>query len=135
MMQEEPEIEGFRNALRTIFSFDYEKGSILWHCSEGKDRCGLTAALVLEALEADRETIMADYLHTNVVNLPKAQAAYQRLLPERGEEYARGVYRALPAQEDYLQATWDAMGRDYLTRVLGFSAQDLVLFREAVTED
>ncbi len=134
MMIDEPIVQGFRNALTAIISFDYENGSILWHCTEGKDRCGLTAALVLEAMGADREAIMADYLHTNVVNLPKAQAAYERLLPERGEEFAVGVYRALLADEEYLQAAWDAMGRDYLSRVLGFSARDIARFREAVTE-
>jgi protein-tyrosine phosphatase len=35
---------------------------LLFHCSAGKDRTGLAAALVLHALGADRETVLEDYL-------------------------------------------------------------------------
>ena len=92
MMTGEPEIEGFRRVLEAIFSHDYTRGAVLWHCTEGKDRCGMTTALVLEALGADREQILADYLLTNKVNIPRAQAVYERLVPERGEVFARSVY-------------------------------------------
>ena len=42
-----------------------EKAS-LWHCHLGKDRCGMATALLLEALDVDRETIIQDYLHSNI---------------------------------------------------------------------
>jgi protein-tyrosine phosphatase len=38
--------------------------ALLFHCSAGKDRTGLGAALVLTALGATRETVLADYLAT-----------------------------------------------------------------------
>lgn len=38
---------------------------LIFHCSAGKDRTGLAAALVLSALEVPRETIYEDYLLTN----------------------------------------------------------------------
>ena len=38
---------------------------LLFHCSAGKDRTGLTAALVLHCLGVERETILADYALTN----------------------------------------------------------------------
>lgn len=41
------------------------EGAFLWHCTMGKDRTGVTAALLLHALGASRETILADYLATN----------------------------------------------------------------------
>jgi protein-tyrosine phosphatase len=37
----------------------------LFHCAAGKDRTGVLAALVLELVGVDRETIVADYLLTN----------------------------------------------------------------------
>lgn len=40
-------------------------GAVYWHCSQGKDRTGLGAALLLAALGADRKTIMEDYLISN----------------------------------------------------------------------
>lgn len=42
-----------------------KSGSVLWHCSAGKDRVGVTTMLVLSALGVDRETIIEDYLMTN----------------------------------------------------------------------
>ena len=40
---------------------DREKAPLLFHCSAGKDRTGLAAALILAALGAARETIIEDY--------------------------------------------------------------------------
>jgi protein-tyrosine phosphatase len=39
--------------------------ALLFHCSAGKDRTGLGAALLLTALGASRETVMADYVATD----------------------------------------------------------------------
>lgn len=39
--------------------------ALLWHCTAGKDRAGFAAAIVLEILGADRETILEDYMKTN----------------------------------------------------------------------
>ena len=36
--------------LAAIMEHDYASGAVLWHCSEGKDRTGIVAALVLMAL-------------------------------------------------------------------------------------
>ena len=42
--------------------------SLLFHCTQGKDRTGCAAMLVLSALGASEDTIMKDYLLTNVFN-------------------------------------------------------------------
>ena len=99
----------FRAVLQAVMAHDFSKGAVLWHCSEGKDRCGLTTALILEALGADRDAIMADYLKTNETSLPRAAAIRARLLPTRGEAFAQSVYRAYIADESYLKAAWEAM--------------------------
>lgn len=44
---------------------EQEEGAVLWHCSAGKDRAGMGAALVLEALGVPREMILQDYLMVN----------------------------------------------------------------------
>lgn len=44
---------------------EHNDGSFIWHCTSGKDRTGITAALLLYALGADLETIKSDYLFTN----------------------------------------------------------------------
>ncbi len=132
MMNREGSRAGFRRVLTAIFTHDYDQGSVLWHCTEGKDRCGMTTALVLQALGVDRETIRADYLATNVINLARAQAVYERILPLRGEAFAQSVYRAYIADERYLQAAWDAMGEDYLRDKLGLEDELIQSFRARV---
>jgi protein-tyrosine phosphatase len=56
----------FLGAYRRMLGLLLEPGrtALLFHCSAGKDRTGLGAALVLTALGATRETVLADYLAT-----------------------------------------------------------------------
>ncbi len=44
---------------------DANGSAVVFHCSAGKDRTGLLAAMILEVLGVDAETIRADYLLTN----------------------------------------------------------------------
>ena len=134
MMSRDNNQAGFRRVLTAIFTHDYGQGAILWHCTEGKDRCGLTSALVLEILGVDRETIRKDYLKTNLVNLPKAEAIRERMIPERGKKYADRIYQAYIADERYLQAAWDTMGENYISDVLGIPDESIRVFRAAVLE-
>ncbi|MGL3150951.1 tyrosine-protein phosphatase [Microbacterium sp. A82] len=51
----------FGRVLRTIAAAD---GATLVHCTAGKDRTGLVAALALTAIGIDRDVILADYAAT-----------------------------------------------------------------------
>ena len=41
-------IENMSGILHAIMKRGNEEGAVLWHCSEGKDRCGLISALILK---------------------------------------------------------------------------------------
>ena len=127
--------DAFRRILLRIMQHDYSKGAILWHCTEGKDRCGITTALVLEMLGVDRETIMEDYLKTNLVNIPKAAEIHDRLLETHGKEFADSVYRAFIADECYLKSAWKAMGDNFLTEKLGIDREEIEVFRKLILEE
>ena len=109
-----------------------ECGAVLWHCTEGKDRCGITSALVLEALGVDRTLIMADYLKTNEINLPKAALIRQKLADTHGAAFADSVYQAYIADERYLEAAWAAMGENYIKTALGIPEDALSRFRAEI---
>lgn len=126
--------ESFRKIVLSIMNHDFASGAILWHCTEGKDRCGLTTALILESLGVDRKTIMEDYLKTNMVNLPKAFRIHDRLLHTQGKEMAEAAYQAYIADEQYLQAAWDAMGNDYIHDKLGIDEETISWFETAVLD-
>ncbi|MDR1948955.1 MAG: tyrosine-protein phosphatase [Spirochaetaceae bacterium] len=74
-----------RSQYRRFFSIlsDPENSPVLFHCSAGKDRTGLGAALLLSALGVDRETIVRDYLLSG--------------------EYVREKYRDWLAQSPHLE--------------------------------
>lgn len=62
----------FARIARTIaHPVDAERGGVLVHCTAGKDRTGLSAALMLAAAGATREAIVADYVLTgpNLIGL------------------------------------------------------------------
>lgn len=44
---------------------DNPEGSVLWHCTMGKDRAGMATVYLLSVLGVDREVIVEDYLATN----------------------------------------------------------------------
>lgn len=54
-------------AYRSLFALllREERRPLLFHCSAGKDRTGIGAALILTVLGADRATVMADYVATD----------------------------------------------------------------------
>lgn len=54
------------------------EGATLWHCTEGKDRAGLASALVEHVLGVPDESIMRDYLATNLF----VQTWAERMLDE-----------------------------------------------------
>ena len=48
-----------------------DKLPVILHCAIGRDRAGITAALLLFALGVPRDTVIADYMRTNVcINAP-----------------------------------------------------------------
>jgi len=59
-------LESGRDALAESFAFlaDASNYPLVFHCQAGKDRTGILAALVLDALDVDRRAIVDDYLLT-----------------------------------------------------------------------
>ncbi len=101
---------------------------LVFHCTAGKDRTGLAAALLLHALGVDGEVVMQDYLLTN--QLYKVPALYTSPLPSEVSRVLWGV------QPEFLHAAFDAMDADfggvdgYLEKGLGLDAAQRERLRE-----
>lgn len=95
--------------MRVIFNHDYTKGALLWHCTAGKDRCGIVTALVLTVLGVDRDSIMKDYLRSNEDCISESDEVYQRLvalgMPINNAEAVKDAFLAKP---EFLNAAFDA---------------------------
>ena len=59
---EESSQDVYRKFFADLVSLNPEGGAVLWHCNQGKDRAGCASAMILAALGADRNLIMADYI-------------------------------------------------------------------------
>ncbi|WP_407358353.1 tyrosine-protein phosphatase [Microbacterium sp. LTA6] len=113
--------------------------STLVHCTVGKDRTGVTVALALAAVEADREAIIADYALTESqlpVERSRRIAAYIRAQhPEAvhavalATESPAAVMRSLLERVD---GRWGSAA-DYL-RANGMRAEELAALHTALVE-
>lgn len=86
----------------------------VFHCTAGKDRTGLAAALVLSALNVPRETILEDYLATNTYT-QEQMANWLRWIKvgslfRANEEAARAL---LGVDADYINAAFEAIDETY----------------------
>ena len=125
--------------IRIIMEHDYAKGSILWHCTAGKDRCGVITAVILYALSVDMNTIKEDYLLTNMRNIEMAEMIYQKK-KKKGytEEKALQFKNLFLAEESCLDAFFDSIKEDYadfdefLTKGLKIPYETFLHFRNSV---
>lgn len=58
---------GYKKMFDELLSLP-EGRSLLFHCTQGKDRTGMAAMLILSALGVDEKTIIKDFMLTNVYN-------------------------------------------------------------------
>ncbi|WP_166424662.1 tyrosine-protein phosphatase [Paraglaciecola sp. 20A4] len=98
---------------------------VLFHCSAGKDRTGIAAALLLSALGVSYEQIMQDYLLTSRYFIP--EEFYNNEFSERFSLTVTldSIKPLLEVKTAYLNAAFDSINTeygsvdDYLTEALG----------------
>lgn len=89
-------------------------GTILWHCKQGKDRCGVVSAIIEYCLGVDFEIIMKDYLMTNNYCIEKANAMYNTIFKiTKNNETAEKIKDLFVAKEEYLYSTFDYIKKEY----------------------
>ena len=132
---------GYRQFFRELLDLPDGK-AILFHCSEGKDRTGCAAMLILFALGADEETVMEDFLLTNVFNADLIEEDKRMLREEGIAEEDMDVY--LPQMDQvspvYMRNALDWMTQNYgsplgyITQVCGVTEEELVELRNKFLE-
>lgn len=90
--------------------------AVVWHCTAGKDRAGIGAAIIEELLGVDRDDVIADYLMTNeclredfafLTEFVKAQAGPGSRTTEEALRYLFG------AERDYIEEYYDTIDSKY----------------------
>lgn len=125
----------FRHVLAT------EHGAVLYHCSQGKDRTGIASALLLAALGADRETIVADFDATNRVYEADVKKYSRRVRFWGGKDEQVAVVKAFLGcnTDNFIQAL-DRIDREYgsldayLRGPIGLTDEDIQTLRARYLE-
>lgn len=134
-MAECPEsLRAYSEFFRILLSAEGQ--AVLWHCTQGKDRTGIAAILLLTALGADEKTVTDEYYLSNIYFKSRLNsleqdgmsghqlAVMERLMlvtPECLNEFLNSVHRRFGDLETYL--------REYI----GVSRQEMLKLREYYT--
>ncbi len=96
---------GYREFLATLLA--RKEGASLFHCSAGKDRAGLAAAIILTVLGASKADIMTDYLRTNELR-KEANAGLIAQMRGRGMDDGQiaAIGIALDVEAAYLEKSY-----------------------------
>lgn len=117
-------------------------GAAVFHCSQGKDRAGLGAVIILMILGTDRETIVKDYMLTAAAAEKKIKAVkFIGKLKRWSAEQTDFLAGALGVREEYIRSVFKKIdsvyGSDYLylKKAIGLSDDDIEKFKEMYLEN
>ena len=127
------------DAFKALFELikKYPDKPIAFHCTAGKDRTGVAAALILLCLGASEETVMEDYLLSNSCRKAENDLVMEAINKYDFGDDALGMIRSmLEVNESFLQAffnrvkelygTWDV----YFEKALQVTKDDMQMMRE-----
>lgn len=120
---------------------EHEDGSFIWHCTSGKDRTGVTGALILYALGADMQAIREDYLYTNIQNDSYREDVLERMRAKNASDVRVEEIRILESVDwAYIESFFAVIIRKYgsidnfLTQRMGIDEYKNKILIEKYTE-
>ena len=118
-----------------------ENGSVLWHCTEGKDRCGLLSAIILFLLDVSEDDVMEDYLKTNKAAIRRVEKIRKKLhLAGFHQEKIEKLEGYFVAKEEFLNAALTTMKEDhgsinqFIKNGLHISMEEKQQFKDKILE-
>lgn len=118
-------IDNFAPVWSTLFHnlADDSKRPLVFHCTGGKDRAGIGAALILLALGVPEETVVEDHSLSNLYIAPVLSKIYDRIRshgvdPQKVAPYFTAPRNAILAGIDHIRQTWGSAAR-YLINMAG----------------
>ena len=126
------------DAYRAFFALVKEnKTPLLFHCSAGKDRTGVAAALLLLALGIPRDTIVYDYLLTQEASKASIERIHRECGAQPDPDIRQAIEVFISVRRDSIESTLDAIAARYgddlpafFARELGVTGDDLAALRQ-----
>lgn len=105
--------EAFHRFFKTLCLHSAE-GGVLFHCSAGKDRTGLAAIYLLNALQVPRQTIYEDYILTNKASVKRVKERLRFAVKTGlGENYWHSIYDLSTANKCYYNQAISLINSNY----------------------
>ena len=130
-------LTNFGKVINRIITANDDDFAFYFHCSEGKDRTGIVAAILLLILGVSRNEIIKDYMATNKMAKPKAFKYYMNIKYVRFDAmFALKVGRTFLAKKKYIQVLFDVIDKEFgsllefLLKGLNLKVDDIYKFRE-----
>ena len=132
---EESSQKAYRQFFADLLTVEPENGAVLWHCTQGKDRAGSASAMLLAALGANRELIMADFILSKCYYDPIASQ-----IKTETEAQKNVINTLISANPEIFGATLDKVDakygslRNYLTECIGVTPEMMNVLRDRYLE-
>lgn len=127
-------LQNRKNQMAEVFRqiLDAPEGAIFFHCTHGKDRTGIIAALLLSLVEVSREDIISNYSVTygfirEIVD-PKIA-----MMPPAARHILKSDAENMEVFLDYLDSNYQGQSAVYL-RSIGFSESEISSLRSRLLE-
>lgn len=132
----------YREFFTYLLANDKDGESLAFHCAAGKDRTGVAAFLILNALGAKKQAVMADYLLTNLAYSNDSVEQVNRLLTNTPQNQLADKLNThlavIPEGIEIMYKTCEVLAgsvENYLVTKLGLRRADLASLKEIYLEE
>ena len=134
LISSELSIKGYKEIFQMLLNDD---GAKVYHCTQGKDRTGMTTAVILMALGFDKEVIIQDYLSYNkryafrdkVIFVAVMTLLFSRKLAENLMYCIEAFPSLINSAFDELEEKYQTID-NYLHEAIGLTDEQIHLLRE-----
>lgn len=123
-----------------VFSLIASAGNLplVFHCTGGKDRTGICAALLLKTLGVSEEHILLDHVRSNACNARRLESIYSKfaalgIRPEKASLFLQAHIEPLVAMLEHLDKSYGTI-EDYLQGQAGMDRAAISALRSRLLE-
>ena len=122
--------KAYKNFFDTLLKINKDE-ALAFHCTQGKDRTGVTLMLLLSVLGVDRKTITKKYLQYNKIKFHFRFWAFVGMTLFISPRLARHLDKILGARKEYIEASYQTIEKEYqnidnyIRNVIGLSDENI----------
>lgn len=126
--------KAYKNFFDTLLKINKDE-ALAFHCTQGKDRTGVTLMLLLSVLGVDRKTITKKYLQYNKIKFHFRFWAFVGMTLFISPRLARHLDKILGARKEYIEASYQTIEKEYqnidnyIRNVIGLSDENIKQLR------